>query len=60
MTEETAVENAEKPADKKDWLAEHIKYLSALKAPTDTQKLLILLAGKVSGLKLRIGLSRLS
>lgn len=46
MTTETAEEKTEKPADKKDWLAEHIKYLSALKAPTDTQKLLILLAGK--------------
>ena len=46
MTTDTAEDKAQKPADKKDWLAEHIKYLSALKTPTDTQKLLILLAGK--------------
>jgi hypothetical protein len=33
-------------AEKADWLAGHITYLSKLKAPTDTQKLLLLLAGK--------------
>jgi hypothetical protein len=33
-------------AEKKDWLAGHITHLSKLKAPTDTQKLLIFLAGK--------------
>lgn len=33
-------------AEKTDWLAGHITHLSNLKAPTETQKLLILLAGK--------------
>ena len=46
MTTDAAEDKAEKTVEKKDWLAEHIKYLSALKAPSDTQKLLILLAGK--------------
>jgi hypothetical protein len=33
-------------AEKTDWLAGHIEYLSKLKAPTDTQKLLLSLAAK--------------
>ena len=37
---------AEKPADKKDWLAGHIVYLSKLKSPNDEQRLLLLLAEK--------------
>lgn len=37
---------AEKPADKKDWLAGHIAYLSKLKSPNDEQRLLLLLAEK--------------
>lgn len=41
-----AEEKTEKPADKKDWLASHIQHLSELKAPSDTQKLLLLLAAK--------------
>lgn len=36
-----AADTAEKKVKKKDWLEEHIKYVSALKAPSDTQKLLI-------------------
>lgn len=46
MTTDTAEDKAEKQADKKDWMASHIQYLSALKAPTDAQKLLLLLAAK--------------
>ncbi len=46
MEADTAAEKTEKPADKKDWLASHITHLSALKAPTDAQKLLLLLATK--------------
>lgn len=41
-----AEDKTEKPADKKDWLASHIQHLSELKAPSDTQKLLLLLAAK--------------
>ena len=46
MAADTAAENAEKPADKKDWLAGHIAYLSKLKSPNDEQRLLLLLAEK--------------
>lgn len=46
MAADTAEEKSEKQADKKDWMASHIQYLSALKAPTDAQKLLLLLAAK--------------
>ena len=46
MEADTAAEKTEKPAEKKDWLASHITHLSALKAPTDAQKLLLLLAAK--------------
>ena len=46
MATDTTADKAQKTAEKPDWLSAHIKYLSALKTPTDTQKLLLSLAAK--------------